>query len=227
MDKDDVIRKIKACLDMARSGEANEAANAMRQAQALMLKYGIDHPDILAASVSEIPVKASANERPALYESQLAVLIGRASGCQVVFSTGGWNPGQWLYIGCSPSVEVASYSMDVLMRQLRKSRREYMDTELRRFKKKNKTIRADAYCNAWVQKVSRLLTNYEQTEEQEQAVAAYMLKKHPNLGDLRSTDRRSKKIDTSRDQMRGYQDGDSAVLRGGVGVRNAPLQLEM
>lgn len=224
MNKDNIIRKIKACLDMARSGEANEAAAAMRQAQTMMAKYDIDHPEIWAASVSEVSVPASASERPATYESQLAYLVGRASGCKVIFSGGGWR-GQWVFLGCSPGVDVAGYSMDVLMRQLRKARREYMNTALRRFKKKNKTIRADAYCDGWVMTVSRLLTRYEQTEEQSLAIATYIRKHYPALGDLRTTNRQSRKIDTTSDQIRGLQDGDGVTLRNGVGSRAAPLQL--
>ncbi|NYT80919.1 DUF2786 domain-containing protein [Alcaligenaceae bacterium] len=227
MNRDDIIRKIKACLDMARSGAPHEAANAMRQAQAMMAKHGIDHPDVLASDVSETSVSASAAERPALYESQLAALVGSTSGCEVIFSRGGWNAplGRWVFIGCSPGVDIAGYSMEVLMRQLRKARREYMDTELRRYKKKNKTIRADAYCDAWVMTVSRLLTRYERTDEQAQAVTAYMRSHHANLGSLRPTARHSNKVDTTRDQMRGHRDGNGVSLRDGVGSRAAPLQL--
>ncbi|MAL01363.1 MAG: hypothetical protein CL536_04355 [Alcaligenaceae bacterium] len=225
MNREDAIRKVKACLDMARSGEASEAATAMRQAQAMMARYGIDHPEILATSATEISISSSATERPALYESSLASLVARSSGCTVIFKSN-WGCGKWSFIGCSPGVDIAAYSMDVLLRQLRKARRAYMDTKLRRYKRTNKTIRADAYCEGWVYTVSSLLTRYEATQEQVDAVAAYVRQHHPTLGQLRPT-HRSSKFDTSLDQMRGHMDGRTAELRSGVATRNSPQQLEV
>jgi len=223
MNRDDAIRKIQSCLNMARSGQASEAATALRQAQAMMTRYGIDHPEILAAAANAIQVTAGAASRPARYESRLAAMVADASGCKVIF-TPHWTMGHWTFIGCSPGLDIAAYSMQVLKRQLLKARRTYIETKLKRYKRENKTIRADAYCEAWVQTVSDLLSRYEASPEQTQAIDAYIAQHHPQLGQLRPTCRVSR-IDTTRDQLYGIRDGQTAELRSAVGTRAAPLQL--
>jgi len=223
MNRDDAIRKIQFCLNIARRGQAHDAATALRQAQAMMARYGIDHPEILAASVGEIRVTAGAASRLAVYESQLAALVARACGCEVIFVSR-WEQGKWAFVGCPPGLDIAAYSMQVLLRQLLKARRAYMDAKLKRHKKQNKTIRADAYCEAWVQTVSSLLCTYETNEEQAQVIDAYMNQHHPQLGKLRPTSRISR-IDTTRDQLHGALDGRVAELRSGIGTRATLRQL--
>lgn len=49
MDKKAAIEKIRKCLALAKSANEHEAAAALRQAQALMRKYGVEDGDILMA----------------------------------------------------------------------------------------------------------------------------------------------------------------------------------
>lgn len=51
MTRDQALRKVRACLRLAASSNPNEAASAMRQAQALMNKYGLTPDDADAAEV--------------------------------------------------------------------------------------------------------------------------------------------------------------------------------
>jgi hypothetical protein len=41
MNRDDLLRKIRACLRLSKSANEHEAAAALRQAQALMREHGI------------------------------------------------------------------------------------------------------------------------------------------------------------------------------------------
>ncbi len=199
----------------------------MRQAQALMQKYGIDHPEILAADVREAFIPTAAGDRPSNYESMLAALVARACGCECIYYRK-WSPekyqlmGNWLYIGCSPGIDVAEYSLDILLRQLRKARKEYIGKHLRRYKKANKTIRADAFCDGWVRTVGAALTRYDPTEEQTVAVQSYIQKSHSNLIDLKPITRSSNKIDTERDLRHGAYAGRTAEVRTGLGTRAVP-----
>lgn len=46
MDKQKALKKIAKCLELGNSANINEAANAIKMAHNLMLKYGLDKDDI-------------------------------------------------------------------------------------------------------------------------------------------------------------------------------------
>ncbi len=46
MDKQKALKKIAKCLELGNSANVNEAANAIKMAHRLMLKYGLDKDDI-------------------------------------------------------------------------------------------------------------------------------------------------------------------------------------
>ena len=69
MDKQTAIEKIRKCLALAKSANEHEAAAALRQAQALMRKYGVEDGDILMAEVSEARVKAGAKTKPVKWKA--------------------------------------------------------------------------------------------------------------------------------------------------------------
>jgi len=47
------LRKILACLRLAKSSNPNEAASALRQARAMMEKYGLTEDDALASEIRD------------------------------------------------------------------------------------------------------------------------------------------------------------------------------
>ena len=53
MDKEKVLDKIKKCLALGQSANEHEAAQALKQAQALMEKYEVNAVDIALSRVSE------------------------------------------------------------------------------------------------------------------------------------------------------------------------------
>ena len=53
MDKKKVLDKIKKCLALGQSANEHEAAQALKQAQALMEKYEVNAADIDLSQVSE------------------------------------------------------------------------------------------------------------------------------------------------------------------------------
>ena len=54
-----VIRKIKRCLALSKSSNENEAATAMRQAQALMREYRLTELDVRLSDVDEVQSEKS------------------------------------------------------------------------------------------------------------------------------------------------------------------------
>ena len=53
MNKEKILDKIKKCLALSKSANEHEAAQALKQAQALMEKYEVNAVDIALSEVSE------------------------------------------------------------------------------------------------------------------------------------------------------------------------------
>ena len=71
MDKEKVLDKIKKCLALGESANEHEAAQAIRQAQMLMKKYGISEIDIELSAVNEKGV-ACASSLPTWHQVLIA-----------------------------------------------------------------------------------------------------------------------------------------------------------
>ena len=80
MDKNKAIEKIKKCLALAKSANENEAAIALRQAQALMREFQID-PDLL--DIAEASCDSKATKTPQAWEASLVLLIASRSGVYI------------------------------------------------------------------------------------------------------------------------------------------------
>ena len=63
MDKQAILEKIKKCLALSKSANEHEAAQAMKQAQALMKKYEVDAVDVALSEVSEKELLRSEERR--------------------------------------------------------------------------------------------------------------------------------------------------------------------
>lgn len=220
--KKDALRKILACLALSKSANEHEAAAGLRQAQALMAKYGLEEVDVLAAGASERKAKSAAKNTPPSWENSLAQLINRAFGCRLIFLPGGWraSKGDWLFIGCGPAPEVASYAFDVLLRQAKAARAEYIKTALKRCTTANKTRRADLFCEGWVDGASQKVTPFSTDAKARDAIAAYVERRFPSLDTLSTRDRNdgaSLRYWHYGDLAAGRRDGSAAQLRQGVG----------
>lgn len=188
--REEAIRKVLKCLALSKSQNEHEAALALRQAQGLMAKHGIEQLDVLAAQACEQAAKSRAQAQPAAWENRLAQMTARAFSCRLVFQTGSWRrKGDWLFIGCGPSPEIARYAFEVLLRQAHAARTEYIKTALRRCKPATRTARADLFCDAWVDGVASKVSSLVPTSSQSAAIEAYMTRRFSSLDDLACTNR--------------------------------------
>lgn len=217
MDKEAAIKKIHKCLALASSSEPHEAAAAMRQAQTLMKQFGVEHPELLAAEVSEDWAKSSASKTPTRYEVVLASTVAGAFGCDLVFcrrldKSGFAIEGGYAFIGVTPSPEVASYTYAVLRRQLLKARARYVKAALKRYSK-NKTSAADLFCEGWIVAVRRLIAAVAPTAEQARAIDAYMRINHAALSALAPREApNAKSLNAMDHKGSGYMEGQLARL---------------
>jgi hypothetical protein len=227
-DRDDILKKIQKCMALAASGSEHEAAAALRQAQKLMEMHQVSHAEMLAAGVGEATAKSGAIIRPANWENRLAGYIAHVFGCRVIFREG-WNKSEWVFISLPPANEVAAYSFEVLFRQGRKARQQYISSDLWRHKKSSKVRRADLFSEGWVRAACGNVTAITSVEGAEEAIEAHMQIKYPKLGELNTTDRNKGRTLSSKDETAlsaGHHAGRSAQLHQGIGSGAAPLMLE-
>jgi hypothetical protein len=226
MNTESIISKIRKCLALSKSSNEHEAAVALRQAQALMEKYNIDEGTLLTAEVSEAHAKSTAKNHPAQWESLLANTIKQAFGVKPVFTAG---RGIWKFIGTGPAPEIAQYAFVTLLRQLKKERVVFLKVCCRRTTPKNKTRRADLFCEAWVQSVWQTVKNFAGSEESKAAIEAYMQKNYPSLETLKTTDRQKDKPLNIHDlaaHQKGREAGKNVRLNHGVS-RQGQTQLQL
>lgn len=226
-DNTKIMDKIKKCLALSASSNEHEAAAALRQAQKMMEAHDISDVDVKAAQAEERKAKAGAKSNPANWEAMLASRVGASFRCRVVFQPG-WRTGEWLFIGCGSTTEVAAYAFAVLHRQARHARKAHIETGLKRCKSTTKTRRADLFCEGWVHAVARLIQAFAISEEDTSAIEAYMLTRYPSQKPLAATDRNKGRNLSSReldDFHSGHMTGRDARLNRGVDGATAQLAI--
>ncbi|MDA0697748.1 MAG: DUF2786 domain-containing protein [Proteobacteria bacterium] len=215
MTREEAILKIKKCLALAKSANENEAAIALRQAQSLMREFQID-PDLL--DIVEASCESKATKIPQAWEASLVLTIARAMQCKPIFSSGSSTWGikaSWTFIGVDPAPEVASYTFDVLYRQVIRSRKNFIEATLKRVTvKKNKVRRADLFCEGWVDSVKHLITDLdiEVPANTNERIKKHMDQSRGKLDSFTPKDRNKGKAFNANDYHAGKQSGKSAKL---------------
>lgn len=126
-----VIRKIKRCLALSKSSNENEAATAMRQAQALMREYRLTELDVRLSDISEVESeKARANRRPT-WDRHLSSIVAKVFGvrplsCRHWCESARRRVDRALFVGVSPAPQIAMYAYEALLVKLTLARREYV-----------------------------------------------------------------------------------------------------
>lgn len=124
------IRKIKHCLALAQSSNENEAATALRQAQALMREYRLTEMDVKLSDVGEVESQFSRAERLPAWDRQLSAAVAEVFGCTALRAR------QWCrvkdriveraaFVGVTPAQHIALYAYEALLTKLNLARKEY------------------------------------------------------------------------------------------------------
>lgn len=208
MDKKTAISKIRKCLALSKSANENEAATALKQAKALMNKFGVTDMDVMAAEIKEASAKTTAKQRPPQWESRLGVAIGKAFGCEVLFFGSRYRSGRWAFIGDEISSEIAQYAFSVLLRQLKRQRKLFIEEQCQYLSKSNKTRRADLFCDGWVRTVYNMAKQLA-PERKSEALTIYMEQKYKDLPVMAKRDRNEGR-DLSERDIAAYWAGKAA-----------------
>lgn len=225
LSRDEAILKIKKCLALSKSSNEHEAAIALRQAQALMHEFQID-PDLL--DIVEASSESKATKIPTSWEASLVMMIARAMQCKPIFSSGSSTWGikaSWTFIGIDPAPEIASYAFDVLYRQVNRSRKNFIETTLKRVSvKKNKVRRADLFCDGWIESIKHLITglDIDVPANTAERIKKYMDKSRGQLSSFTPKDRNKGKTFSDRaanDYHAGRESGKAAQLNQAMNAR--------
>lgn len=223
-DRDAIIAKIKKCLALAKSNNEHEAAVALRQAQKLMQQHGITDFDVEHADIQEEATRAGAATKPPRWECALSNRVAEAFSCRVYLRSG--MCGHWVFVGATPAGEIARYAFEVMFRQVKRARKEYIGTKLKRCTT-TRTRRADLFCEGWVIGATALIERFAGNDEQKARVAAYLEEKH-TLHGFAGTNRNAGRKLAERDygdMEAGHTSGQQAQINRGVGGVSAPLEL--
>lgn len=223
-----ILEKIKHCLALSKSSNEHEAATALRQAHALMQKYGLSEDDITALEIEMAGGQTIVAMKPPLYQLALAQVIAEVFGCRpvakVVMIKGSLKQAVH-FVGFGSSAEIATYAYDVLFRQVQTARKTYTKNELSRVRlAKNKTARADIFCQGFVGQVYELVGNLIVKDEQKQAHLQNYLEQNTSETPLKARKTKLNATNAS-DFINGAEQGKNAQLHTAVYGQTAPLAI--
>ncbi len=205
------LEKIKKCLSLAKSSNPHEAEAAMRQARKLMDKFNLDTGDIEASMVEEFRLNIGKSSTiPEQWQRMLGLTIAEAFGCIVIYQYG--RAGRHLvFVGERGQPELCSYAYDVLLRQLKESRRQYLanlaETQTAARRKKSML-----YTEGWIRAVYKQVSEFSGvSEESEQAIVAYMKKNYATIKPGKMKRRKLTKEEYQA-HLKGIEDGEGASL---------------
>ncbi|MNJ52747.1 hypothetical protein D3C77_481000 [compost metagenome] len=191
-----VIRKIKRCLALSKSSNENEAATAMRQAQALMREYRLTEMDVRLSDVGEAQSeKYRANRRPT-WDRHLSGIVARVFGCRPLSyrhwcdSTGRMVE-RALFVGVTPAPQIAMYAYEALLTKLTLARRQYV-SQVQAGKRRSSyspDTAGDHFALAWVSAVHGKIHELVPRGEEDPALA-----QHSNGRDLVAVEEQDKAL---------------------------------
>ncbi|MGF0241213.1 DUF2786 domain-containing protein [Rhodococcus sp. IEGM1300] len=171
------IRKIKHCLALAQSSNENEAATALRQAQALMREYRLTEMDVKLSDVGEVESSMSRATRRPVWDRTLSAAVAKAFGCKTLRHTH-WckikerRVERAAFVGVAPAHHIALYAYETLLAKLTQARKKYVaGVRAGRFRSNYSPDTAgDHFAVAWASEVWRKLEELVPKGETDQAL---------------------------------------------------------
>ena len=172
MEKSKIIDKIQKCLRLSQSGNVNESALALKQAQALMRKYDIAEAEVKDSSVTESTASSAGYYNPPYWAIALSELVAKAFECRAYVSRCEQGP-RFRFMGVGASAEVSAYTFTVLFRQLRYARRKYLH-ELDLADTLERSRRGNVFAQAWLYRIAQTVSDFVRNPDIEVAIDAYV-----------------------------------------------------
>jgi len=223
--KERILDKIKKCMALGESANEHEAASALRQARKLMDKHGLTESHVGLADFGEKQTDLGYRRFP-YWVSGLASVVGTAFQCSTYSS---WRSID--YVGREENTVVAAYCLEVLVRQLKKARTEFVKSmpNYGRGLASMKRAEADAYCEGWVTAVRDKVREFASplTAQQKEQHELYLT--DVKDAKLKKAKQRKSAAESSPRAMsaasQGYRDGSDVRLHHGMGREAEVLSL--
>lgn len=166
-DLEKIKAKIKKCLALAEdsASASNEAATAIKQAQALMKKHNISSNDIELMEISEKMTDSKPPKKPPRYLWALMNLVSRVFGVEYAYSE---YRQKVMFYGHENRAEIAAHVFDVTYSQIKRSRKEYLNGLMNSF---NRARMADSFCIAWVNGVSSKIESFALSDKEREQLS--------------------------------------------------------
>lgn len=225
-DRDWVLNKVKKCLALAAKASGNEAETALRQAKALMEQYDLSETDLELSDIKEtVLATGKTRKNPPQWQSHLAGVCAKAFNCRILFFNGlDFKKGmishvkKVKFIGIDINAELASYAFTVLQRQLKKDRRNYLNSLSSLCSLTTRRRRADLFADSWVKAIYSLVNKFAQNHEQLNLIDAYMAEYYETIDIEYSEKTKDKRYTCAKEA--GYKSGKNAQLHPAVAAKN-------
>ena len=178
-----IIDKICKCLRLSESGNPHEAAMALRQAHRLMQKYRISEELLRKAIVEESVVDVGEAYTPPFWVLALANLVADTFDCRVFVARHYGRRPEYRFLGLDLTPELASYTFEVLLRQLMQAREEFI-ASLALDEQAESRRRGDVFAQAWLFRVARTVESFASNTELLATVDAHIQAEHGETVDL-------------------------------------------
>ncbi|EBH8909780.1 DUF2786 domain-containing protein [Salmonella enterica] len=211
-----LLEKLKKLLALAKSDNPHEAALALQRAQKLMHAYNITQADLALSDIDESVSNywAAGSVNPPRYMLGLLDIIQVAFGVKSIIHSG-FKPSVGFY-GNKDRVELASYTWEVLARQLIVARKNYIRQQNKRIKNTTKTSRGDKFAEGWVLAVRSEVHLFAMSREERELASLWLEQKYPDSGT--TTGRGAgKSRDADMSRHIGYREGENVRLHQPVG----------
>lgn len=169
-----LLEKLKKLLALAKSDNPHEAALALQRAQKLMQAYNITQADLALSDIDESVSHywAAGSVNPPRYMLGLLDIIQVAFGVKSIIHSG-FKPSVGFY-GNKDRVELASYTWEVLARQLIMARKNYIRQQNKRIKNTTKTSRGDKFAEGWVLAVRSEVHLFAMSREERELASLWL-----------------------------------------------------
>jgi hypothetical protein len=206
-----IIDKICKCLRLAESGNAHEAASALRQAHRLMRKHGVSEAQLLAAGVTEAASDGGSRYTPSFWLVALAELVAQSFDCRVLLARRYGKAPEFRFIGLDFTPELASYSFSVLSRQLEQARKDFLQ-DLAIEDPLDRERRGEVFAQAWLFRVARTVAEFVGHEAAQVAADAYIREQYGETLECMSRDPVAPQRQDYADILSGMRAADEVAL---------------
>ena len=168
MDKKKALEKIKKCLALGKSANEHEAAQALKQTQALMRKYELSEHDVELSGIAEAGAERKVAYTMADWQWGVGHLVAGVFGCDC------YTQGKTMrFFGLGNRAELAAYAFDVVYRQINAARRKFLREEVKARLKRSRAYLADQYCEGWLHSASEAVQEFAMTEKETALMKEY------------------------------------------------------